>query len=112
MSQKPALIQSFIHWVQNSSPHIWVLVLSLWGGLISYFTRLRTGVIEKYSTKDLILELGGSAFSGIITFYLCSAADFNQFLTAAVVGVSGHMGSRLLTEIERAIIKRIKSKSI
>ena len=42
-----------------------------------------------------------SAFAGLITFWLCEAAQFNPLVTAALVGISGHMGSQAIYQLER-----------
>jgi len=50
-----------------------------------------------------------SAFAGIITFYLCQAAGFSQLITAVMVAVTGHMGTRAIYQVERIVEKRLKS---
>ena len=40
-------------------------------------------------------------FAGLITFWLCEAAQFNPLVTAALVGISGHMGSQAIYQLER-----------
>ncbi|WP_236640481.1 phage holin family protein, partial [Tepidimonas charontis] len=50
---------------------------------------------------ELIGELATSAFAGLITFWLCEAAQFKPLITAALVGISGHMGSRAIFQLER-----------
>jgi hypothetical protein len=44
----------------------------------------------------------------VVTFYLCEAAQFPPVLTAALVGISGHMGSRGLFLIEKHLTNRFK----
>ena len=50
---------------------------------------------------ELIGEIATSAFAGLITFWLCEAAQLDPLVTAALVGISGHMGSRALYQFER-----------
>jgi hypothetical protein len=42
-----------------------------------------------------------------ITFWLCEAAQFNPLVTAALVGISGHMGSQAIYQLERWAQKRL-----
>ena len=51
--------------------------------------------------RELIGEIATSAFAGLITFWLCEAAQFNPLVTAALVGISGHMGSQAIYQLER-----------
>jgi hypothetical protein len=50
-----------------------------------------------------------SAFAGLITFWLCEWAVVHPLLTAALVGISGHMGSRAIFKLER-LAERIADK--
>ncbi len=47
---------------------------------------------------DVLLTVDGA---GLITFWLCEAAQFNPLVTAALVGISGHMGSQAIYQLER-----------
>ncbi len=87
--------------------YFWVLILSFWGGIVSYIQKKKAGVIKRYSLVELIGELVISGFCGVITFYLCEASMLDGTLTAAMVGISGHMGSRGIFMLERYIQKRI-----
>jgi hypothetical protein len=44
--------------------------------------------------------------SGVLTFYLCTWAKFDPLLSAAFVGVSGHMGSRAIMQLEKIAERR------
>ena len=41
-----------------------------------------------------------AAFSGLLAFWGCEAAGFDPLWTAVLVGISGHMGTRALYQIE------------
>lgn len=79
---------------------IWVIALSGWGGAVSYFHK-----VDKYSIKfsfvKFAMEIATSAFVGVLTFLLCDAANLSWEITAAMVGVAGHMGTRALFIIEK-----------
>ncbi|MCX8016382.1 MAG: phage holin family protein [Rhodocyclaceae bacterium] len=80
--------------------YLWVIGLSAWGGLVSFYRRVKAGESSITNFAELIGEIATSAFAGLITFWLCEAAQFKPLITAALVGISGHMGSRALWQLE------------
>jgi hypothetical protein len=87
--------------------YLWVWGLAIMGGIVSYHQKVRRGN-AKYSIAEFLGEVVTSAFAGVLTFYLCQASGIGQLLTAALVGVSGHMGSRALAILERMLKDKIK----
>ncbi|MCX8017103.1 MAG: phage holin family protein [Rhodocyclaceae bacterium] len=81
--------------------YLWVTGLAAWGGLVSFYRRVKAGESSFANLFELIGELATSAFAGLITFWLCEAAQFKPLITAALVGISGHMGSRAIFQLER-----------
>lgn len=77
-----------------------IFALALLGGLASWFGKVRKGELLMWNISALVGELCISAFSGLMAFYLCDYMGFHQGLTAAVVGVSGHAGTRGINWIE------------
>lgn len=49
-----------------------------------------------FNFAEILGELATSGFVGIITFLMCDLANFPPLMNAALVGISGHMGSRAL----------------
>lgn len=90
--------------------YVWVLLLAIWGGVVHFIQRLKRGEAKAHNIVELIGEVVISAFVGVVTFYLCELSNFPQILTAALVAISGHMGTRALFVFERAIEKIIKNK--
>lgn len=86
----------------------WVLLLSVMGGVVAFLRKLREGHTRVFNLIEFIGELCTSAFTGVVTFYLCEAAQFPPVLTAALVGISGHMGSRSLFLIEKHLTHKLK----
>ena len=82
--------------------YCWVIVLAAWGGLASYVRKLRQGYI-RFSLAELIGEICVSAFVGIITFFMCESSEFNQIFSAALIGITGHMGSRAIFIFEKIV---------
>ncbi len=87
--------------------YAWVCALSCLGGATSFAAKVRTGKARWFNFTELLGELVTSAFTGILTFYLCQNANFNGLLTAALVGIAGHMGSRAIFVMERLFEQRI-----
>jgi len=79
----------------------WVVILSMLGGASSFVLKLKEGKVRAFNITELIGDLVVSAFTGIITFYLCEFSGFEKTLTAALVGISGHMGGRAIHMFEK-----------
>ena len=86
--------------------YIWVLALSVWGGVVNFIQRVKQGESQRWSITELFGEIVISAFAGIITFYLCEASQIDPLITAALVGISGHMGSRAIFLFEKFAKRR------
>ena len=87
----------------------WALVLglALFGGLASWWTKVKRGEVAFWNLQALIGELTVAAFVGVIAFFGCEWMNFAPVLTAAVVGVAGHMGTRGMVLIERIAERRL-----
>jgi hypothetical protein len=81
--------------------YAWVFALSAWGGAINFWRKVKTGQARAFNIMELIGELFTSAFAGVITFWLAESAGIDGLLTAALVGISGHMGSRAIAVMEQ-----------
>lgn len=91
--------------------YAWVFGLAMLGGMVSFLRKLKSDRPKAWSFLEFLGEIATSAFAGVITFYLCQANSVSQLLTAAFVGVSGHMGSRALIHIERIFTKHFPKDS-
>ena len=86
---------------------VWVAGLSIVGGVANYARKVSERIIKRFSIVEFMGELFISGFAGIITFLLCESASVDLKLTAALVGISGHMGSRAIFMLEQFINKKI-----
>lgn len=86
--------------------YLWVVGLAIWGGIVSYVQRVRAGHASKFSITEAIGEVVTSGFVGVMTFWLCEATGVPQLMTAAFVGVSGHMGARGIRLLETVLERR------
>ena len=89
-----------------------VLVLSLWGSILSFIQRSRDGLKRTLTQKlimfltDLISTMGLS----IVTF--CGAVGFglNELLAVGISGFVAHQGTRAIYLIELLIADKLGSK--
>lgn len=81
--------------------YLWVAGLSAWGGVVGYIRKMKNGTLPRFSFAELIGDIVTSGFVGVVTFWLCEAAGIHGLVTAALVGISGHMGSRALFTFEK-----------
>lgn len=84
----------------------WVVLLAMLGGVANFFRKLRDGQVRPFNFVELLGELFIAAFSGICTFLLCEAARLDPILTAALVAISGHMGSRAVFMFESVFARK------
>jgi NhaP-type Na+/H+ or K+/H+ antiporter len=89
--------------------YAWVVALSAWGGVASYVRKIKDGK-TRFSVSELVGEVCISAFVGVVTFFICESAQFNQVIAAAFIGISGHMGSRAIFLAEKWFETRVKQK--
>jgi hypothetical protein len=86
--------------------YAWVIGLSMLGGTASFVGRVRSGEAKYSNIIELIGELVVSAFAGLVTFFLCRTANFDEMLTAAFIAISGHMGTRIIFKFEAYLVKK------
>lgn len=79
---------------------VYIVGLSLLGGLVSWISKVRSGLIPPWSLLYLVGELCTSAFSGFLAYLLCDAAGLGIKVTMCLVGVAGHMGARAIKAFE------------
>lgn len=91
--------------------YLWVVGLASWGGVVSFLRKVQNGETHKFNFTELVGEVMTSGFAGILTFYLCEAAKIDGLWTAAMVGISGHMGARALYHVENIFNKIVDIKS-
>ena len=80
--------------------YAWVFILAILGGVVNFMRKLQEGHARAFNIIEFIGELVTSAFAGVITFWLCEHAQLPALVTAALVGVSGHAGSRAIFMFE------------
>jgi len=85
----------------------WFVILAIWGGTASYISRMRQKSLP-FSLAELLGEWLISGFAGIMTALICTSYGADPLLTAALCGITGHLGGRGVYMLEQWAIQRIK----
>lgn len=86
---------------------LWLVLFAMWGGTVSYISRIKTGEVPNPNLLGFLGEMLISGFVGLLSMYICSELTLSWQTTAVVVGISGHMGARLIPFAEGWILKRM-----
>lgn len=81
--------------------YLWVFALAALGGTVNFMRKVRAGVVRVFNVTEFVGELITSGFAGLLTFWLCEAASISPLVSAVLIGISGHMGSRAIFRIEQ-----------
>lgn len=95
----------FVEWMRQFMPYLTTFFLSIWGGVVNHITTLRSGQ-KKFQLKELIFDLVVSTFAGLITFHFCRSAGISETMSAVLIAISGHMGTRAIVGFE-TLYKRV-----
>lgn len=87
--------------------YAWVFALSILGGTASFFGKVKAGSARWFNIAELVGEMFISAFAGVVTFFLCEWSGFTPLLTAVLVAIAGHMGTRAIFVLEQFFERRI-----
>lgn len=88
-------------------PTLWMVGIAVAGGVVSFYQKVQAGKARSFNVTEFIGEVVTSAVVGIVTFWLCRGFEVNEWLTAAAVAVTGHMGSRAIFLAEQYIEKKL-----
>jgi len=89
-----------VEWFRQILPYLSTLVLSCWGGVVNHIQRLRKGN-RKFNWKDLAFDLVISSFAGLLTHFFCEYSNVGGSMSAILIAVSGHMGTRAIASFEK-----------
>lgn len=90
--------------------YVWVLALSALGGVVSFYGKIKSGAARAFNITEFMGELFTSGFAGLLTFWLCESAGLDKLLSAVLIGISGHMGSRAIFAIEKWATEKFGAK--
>ena len=79
--------------------HVWfAAITALWGGLVSYFRRVQSGM--PHSWVSVFMHMSMSGFAGLLCWLGCLQFDVPGPLTAICTGLAGHMGAEFIKIVE------------
>lgn len=90
---------------------VMMVVLSLWGGLVNYLGRIKSGVVKRFNLVELIGEFTISSFAGLLVGFIAIAFDVNPYVSLALAGVAGHAGGRTVYFLDKIFEARLESFS-
>lgn len=91
---------------KNLIPTIWMAVIAASGGFMGFWGKYKAGKVRAFNVTELIGEVVVSVAVGLITYWICKGFEVNEWLTAAGVAISGHMGARAIFLLENTIEKK------
>lgn len=83
--------------------YLWVLVLSAWGGFVSYRAKVIASKPQIWSVFELIGEMTVATFCGVVMFYGCQYLSIDLMLTAVCVSLASHMGTKSIALLEERL---------
>ena len=95
---------------QNWSLITWglAILMSAGGGFVNWWTRVKAGLSKPNSMVELAGEIFTSGFTGVGVFMLFASFDQPIAFCASSAGVGGHMATRLLFAVEKAIERKLE----
>ena len=89
----------FVELLRQFMPYLSTFFLSTWGGIVSYIQRLRIHR-SRFNWKDSTFDLVISSFAGLLTHFFCEYSNVGGSMSAILIAVSGHMGTRAIAGFE------------
>jgi hypothetical protein len=80
-----------------------MFLVAMLGGFVAFYRKWKDGNARAFNFVELIGELVVSGLCGVLAYWAFNGLGVNQWLTAAGVGIVGHMGSRALFMAEKIL---------
>jgi len=93
----------------NWSAVLVMAFVSLWGGLVNYLGRLRSGAVKQFNVVELIGEFTISSFAGLLVGFVALAFNVHLLICMALAGVAGHAGGRTVYFLDAMFSKKLES---
>lgn len=65
-------------------------------GAVSFYQKVKAGKARPFNIPEFAGEIIISGTVGVVTFWIFKGLGVNEYLTAAGVAISGHMGARAI----------------
>jgi hypothetical protein len=95
----PGAAALIIEQVKMAMPYLSTLLLATFGGVVNHITTLRKNS-SPFRWRELAFDLLVSGFAGLLTFYFCRGAGIGGEMSAVLIAISGHMGTRAIAGFE------------
>ena len=99
-------LHPILEMLRDHLPWFYALGLSLWGGLVQYAQRVKSG--SPWSWRELALDWIVCSFAGVLSFMVCQAFDVTGWQQAVIIAVSAHEGARAIGKISKISDKFLK----
>jgi hypothetical protein len=94
------IISDLAAMVKPYLPFLTTILLSIWGGTVSHIQKLRK-TSAKFKWQDYWFDIIICSFAGVLTHFFCKYASVDEWLSAILIAISGHMGTRTIYRFER-----------
>jgi len=91
---------------KNLIPTLYMTAVAAAGGVMSFYFKVKTGKVRAFNITEFVGEIVTSAVVGLVTFWICRGFHVDEWLTAAGVAISGHMGARAIFLLEKTLEKK------
>jgi hypothetical protein len=83
-----------------------VFLVAIFGGLVSWYGKVRAGKFKAGQLGAMVGELTTSAFAGLLAFWACLYFSVPSVLSACLIGLAGHLGGKFIVWLEDMAKKR------
>ena len=84
-------------------------VIATWGGIVRYYRKIQAGMSHQWFL--MFGELSASALAGICLGMTAISADMSIYVSMALAGVGGHLGTNFF-DIAEETVKRFFDKQV
>lgn len=85
-----------------------VLGMTLLGGFVGWYSKVSRRQISGSSLFALIGEMATSSLAGMGAFFVCDYLKIPLGITAAIAGLCGYMGGRIIESAERWLQAKVE----
>lgn len=89
----------------NLSIYVFVISLASAGAFVNFINR-KHGCV-RCTLISLVVDIITASFIGIIVFWICESLAIPALQSAVFIGLSGHVGTRLIFQLEYYLFKKI-----
>lgn len=88
-----------IEGLKNFGPYLLTFFLSCLGGTVKHMSDLKVNKLP-FNWRNFLTDLLAASFAGLLTHFLCEAAKLDGSISAVLIAISGHMGTKAIVSLE------------